>query len=159
PYWDPVFSAAEETGLPLNMHFGSSSTIQQPSPESPFMLPITLAALNSMATAADLIFSPVFRKHPKLKVVLSEGGIGWVPYLLERLDFSFSRHRYFDDIDYSKLPSEIFRDHIWVCFIKDDNGMKLRDAIGVEKIMWECDYPHSDSLWPISRKYLEDSLL
>jgi predicted TIM-barrel fold metal-dependent hydrolase len=159
PHWDPVWAAAAEADMPLCMHFGSSSQIQQPSPESPFMLPITLAALSSMSTAADLIFSPVFRKHPNLKVVLSEGGIGWVPYLLERLDFSFGRHRYFDDIDYSRQPSEIFRDHIWVCFITDENGLRLRDVVGVDKIMWECDYPHSDSLWPNSRKVLESSLL
>lgn len=155
--WGPLFAAAEDTDMPLCLHFGSSSVMQQPSPESPFILPIALAALNSMATVADLIFSPIFRDHPKLKVAISEGGIGWMPYVLERCNWVWSRHRYYEEIDYSVRPSDIFREHIWGCFITDDSGLKARDTIGVQNIMWECDYPHSDSVWPNSRPTLERS--
>jgi predicted TIM-barrel fold metal-dependent hydrolase len=105
-----------------------------------------------MFAAADLMFSPVFHRFPRLKVSLAEGGIGWVPYLLERADYVWDRHRWYQNVDQSVPPSELFRRHIWGCFIDDVHGLNSRHAIGVDRITWECDYPHSDSNWPNSRK-------
>jgi predicted TIM-barrel fold metal-dependent hydrolase len=111
-----------------------------------------------MYTTADLLFSPVFHKFPRLKVALSEGGIGWVPYMLERIDYTWDRHRYYNDVNQTTRPSDLFRTHIWGCFIDDVSGIKNRYDIGVDRITWECDYPHSDSNWPNSRTRVAEML-
>jgi predicted TIM-barrel fold metal-dependent hydrolase len=96
----------------------------------------------------------VFYKFPGLKVALSEGGIGWVPYLLERIDQTWERHRWYQNINKEVRPSDLFREHIYGCFIDDLEGVVRRHKVGIDNIMWECDYPHSDSNWPNSREYI-----
>ncbi|MBW3662300.1 MAG: amidohydrolase [Actinobacteria bacterium] len=150
-HWDPVFSAAEEAGMPLCMHFGSSGKAPHTADDAPLAVVITLFGCNSMYAATDLLFSPVFHRHPDLKVALSEGGIGWIPYLLERADYVWNRHRHYQDIEQTTPPSELFKRHIWGCFIDDEAGIRHRHEIGVDRITWECDYPHSDSNFPDSR--------
>jgi predicted TIM-barrel fold metal-dependent hydrolase len=151
-YWDPVLSAVEETGMPLALHFGSSGKPPITSADAPMAVMIALMGTNSMDATADLLFSPVLHRHPQLKIMLAEGGIGWVPYLLERCDYTWDRHRWYQDIDQSTPPSELFRRNFYVCFIDDEVGVEIRDRIGINTITWECDYPHSDSNWPHSRK-------
>jgi predicted TIM-barrel fold metal-dependent hydrolase len=151
-HWDGFLSAAEETAMPLCMHFGSSGSPPQTAPEAPFAVAITLFACNSMAATTDLIFSPVFHRHPNLKIGLSEGGIGWIPYILERADYVWERHRYYQNVVQDVRPSDLFRRHIHGCFISDEHGVGSRHEIGIQNITWECDYPHSDSNWPNSRK-------
>ena len=150
-HWDPVFAAAEAAELPLSIHFGSSGKIPMPSPESPAPVWITLMGTSSMSTTADLIFSPVFHKFPGLKVALAEGGIGWMPWILERMDTVWERHKYYTGIDQDARPSDLFREHIYGCFISDAAGIAVRHEIGIDNLTWECDYPHSDSFWPESR--------
>lgn len=157
-HWDGVLSAVEETGMPLALHFGSSGKPPITAPDAPMAVMIALMGTNSMDATCDLLFSPVFHRHPRLKVMLSEGGIGWVPYLLERCDYTWSRHRWYQNIDKDVPPSELFRRHMFACFIDDDTGIDLRHRIGISNITWECDYPHSDSNWPNSRKRATEML-
>lgn len=119
---------------------------------------IALFGVNSMMAMVDLLMSPVFHKFPKSKFVLAEGGIGWMPYLLERIDYSWSRHKYWCDVNADIKPSELFVDHSYGCFVSDDAGLAARDRIGIGQIMFESDYPHSDCNWPHTRKLLEESL-
>jgi len=119
---------------------------------------IALFGTNSMFTTVELLMSRVFTKFPGLKVALSEGGIGWMPYILERVDYTWERHRWYQDVDKTTRPSELFADHIYGCFISDSAGLGDRRLIGVDNIMWEGDYPHSDSQWPNSRKVLSEVL-
>jgi predicted TIM-barrel fold metal-dependent hydrolase len=93
----------------------------------------------------------VFHRFPRLKVALAEGGIGWVPYMLERIDYTWERHKYYTGVDIDTRPSDLFRRHIWGCFIDDEAGLKNRHDIGIDRITFESDYPHSDSNWPNSR--------
>lgn len=151
-HWDPVFAAAVDADLPLCMHFGSSGTLPTVSEDAPFTTTIVLSNTSSMATCVDLMFSPVFHRHPRLQVALSEGGIGWVPWLLERVDHIWERHRHYNDIDFDTRPSDLFHQNIWSCFIDDFHGITLRDSIGIDRIMWESDYPHADSNFPHSRE-------
>ena len=151
-HWEPLFSALEEADIPLSMHFGTSGQAPVTAPEAPFAVTITLFGCNSMYAAADLLFSPVFHRHPNLKVALAEGGIGWVPYLLERADYVWDRHRFYQNVNQDVKPSDLFRRNIWGCFIDDVHGLTNRYEVGVDRITWECDYPHSDSNWPNSRK-------
>ncbi len=157
-HWDPVFAAAQEAQLPLCMHFGTSGKVPMTSRDAPMLTWVVLMSTNSMATTVDLLFSPIFHKFPQLKAALSEGGIGWLPYLIERADYVWQRHHHYNDVNHDVLPSEIFRRNVWGCFIDDDAGIRDRYAVGVDKIMWECDYPHSDSNWPHARKRLAEML-
>jgi predicted TIM-barrel fold metal-dependent hydrolase len=92
-----------------------------------------------------------------VKVALSEGGAGWVPYLVERMDYTWERTRI--DVNKSIAPSELFRRHFWTCFISDDFALRNYQAVGVERLMWEGDYPHNDSQWPYSREVLEKTMI
>jgi hypothetical protein len=100
--------------------------------------------------AADLVWSPVLRAFPHLRIALSEGGIGWIPYFLERIDYVHDHHHHWTlhNFPKGKKPSDVFREHVVTCFIDDAAGVRNRDLIGVDNITWECDYPHSDSTWP-----------
>jgi predicted TIM-barrel fold metal-dependent hydrolase len=157
-HWDPILRICEEAELPLSMHFGSGGMPQGLAPDGDLFISIALFGLNSMITTVDLLMSDVFYKFPNLKVALSEGGIGWMPYLLERIDYSWGRHKYWCNINADKLPSELFREHIYGCFISDQSGIEQRHRIGVDNILFESDYPHSDSNWPHTRKLLAEHL-
>jgi predicted TIM-barrel fold metal-dependent hydrolase len=162
-HWDPVFAAAEEANLPLSMHFGSSGRTPAASPDAPGMrdngpVQIALMGTNSMSAAAEWVFSSVFHKFPGLKVALSEGGVGWIPWLKERLDYTWQRQRYWGGINQDALPSQLFDEHIYGCFIDDVAGIRNRHEIGVRNIMLESDYPHSDSSWPHTWKRAEEVL-
>ncbi|WP_432194238.1 amidohydrolase family protein [Streptomyces sp. bgisy027] len=157
-HWDPLFSAVEEVDVPLSMHFGTSGTRPFTAPDAPEATFIALMGLNSMKALVDLCFSPVFHRHPNLKISLAEGGIGWIPYVLERADTTWERQRFWQDINQEVRPSDLFSKHIWGCFITDHTGIGLRHDIGLDRIMWECDFPHSDSMWPNSRKVLHDAV-
>jgi predicted TIM-barrel fold metal-dependent hydrolase len=158
-HWDPMLSAIEECDLPLCMHFGTSREIPTTAPDAPDAVFISLMAVNSMKAMSDLLFSPIFHRHSKLKVALSEGGIGWMPYLLERIDDTWERHRFYQNIHQTIRPSDLFRQHIWGCYISDHFGVEQRHAIGIDRIMWEADYPHSDSHWPNSRKLVAEQMV
>jgi predicted TIM-barrel fold metal-dependent hydrolase len=106
--------------------------------------------------AADLVHSPIWRKFPDVKIALSEGGIGWVPYFLERLEHSYRTHKAWTGADFgSQTAAEFFMDHIILCFISDKVGLHLvRDHIGIEHVTVETDYPHSDANWPTAPEKL-----
>jgi len=158
-HWDPLLRACEEAQLPLSVHFGSGGMPPGLAPDGDMFIGIALFGLNSMMATVDLLMSPVFYKFPNLKFALSEGGIGWMPYLLERTDYSWGRHKYWCNINAEQVPSELFREHIYGCFVFDDSGIAARHRIGIDNIMFESDYPHSDCNWPHTRKMLAESLV
>ncbi|MDP3893578.1 MAG: amidohydrolase family protein [Nocardioides sp.] len=160
-HWDPILAAAQETEMPLSLHFGSGGTplVSPEGGSTNFTVAISLFGLNSMSATIELLLSPVFHKFPNLKVAMSEGGIGWMPYVLERTDYVWERHRWYNDVNKEVRPSELFTDHIFGCFISDNAGIEARHRIGVDNIMFESDYPHSDSNWPHTRKILEEALV
>jgi predicted TIM-barrel fold metal-dependent hydrolase len=158
-HWDPFWSACCDEGTIVCMHIGSSSTLVVTSVEAPIDVLISLQPINIVQAAADLLWSPVLRKFPTLKFALSEGGIGWIPYFLDRVDWIYQRHHQWTGQDFGDmLPSQVFRDRIVTCFIDDPSGLESRHRVGVDTICWECDYPHSDSTWPMSAETLAKSL-
>lgn len=157
-HWDPLFAAAQAADMPLSMHIGTSGSPPTTGDDAPFGVMLAVMPCNSISCVADLVMSPVFHRFPNLKVAISEGGIGWLPWLLERMDQVYRAHRFHAGIDRDVLPSDVFRAHVWGCFIDDENGLRNRDEIGVDQIMFEADYPHSDSLWPDSRTHLAEVL-
>jgi predicted TIM-barrel fold metal-dependent hydrolase len=156
-HWTPFLAEVEAAEIPLCLHFGSGGAPSS-APDANLVVLIALFGLNSMAATTDLLLSPVFHRHPSLKVALSEGGIGWMPYIIEHVDTAWERHRWYNDVNRDVRPSDLFRDHIYGCFIADEYGIESRHRIGVDNIMFESDYPHSDSLWPNSRKRLAVAL-
>jgi predicted TIM-barrel fold metal-dependent hydrolase len=157
-HWDPMLAAVQEAGLPLSLHFGTGGA-PLVSPEggtTNFTVAISLFGLNSASALAELLLSPVFHKFPDVKMALSEGGIGWMPYMLERIDYVWERHRWYNDVNREVRPSDLFKDHVYGCFISDNAGIAARHLIGIDNIMFESDYPHSDSNWPHTRKLLDE---
>jgi predicted TIM-barrel fold metal-dependent hydrolase len=157
-HWDALLAAAQGADLPLCMHFGSGGA-PEVAADANFAVAIALFGMNSQSTAVDLLFSPVFHKFPRLRVALSEGGIGWIPYVIERMDYTWERHRWYTGVNTDVRPSDLFRDHVFGCFISDHAGVETRHIIGIGNLMFEGDYPHSDSNFPASRKKLEEVLL
>jgi predicted TIM-barrel fold metal-dependent hydrolase len=158
-HWDPFWEACCDEGTIVCMHIGSSSTLVITSVEAPIDVLISLQPVNIVQAAADLLWSPVLRKHPTLRFALSEGGIGWIPYFLDRVDWIYQRHHQWTGQDFGDmLPSQVFRDRIVTCFIDDPSGLESRHRVGVDTICWESDYPHSDSTWPASAETLAKSL-
>ena len=103
---------------------------------------ITLQPMNICSVAADLLWSRVIKEFPDIKIALSEGGTGWIPYFLDRLDRTYDMHRAWTGQDFGdKVPSDVFREHFLTCFISDPVGIELRHTIGIDNIAWECDYP------------------
>ncbi len=158
-HWDPFWAACAEEGTVVCLHIGSSSTLAITAPDAPFDVLIALQPVNIIQCAADLLFSPVLRKFPALRIALSEGGIGWIPYFLERVDYVYAHHKAWTGQDFGdKLPSQVFKERIITCFIDDAFGVESRHHLNLDNVTWECDYPHSDSTWPqapeIAMKYL-----
>jgi predicted TIM-barrel fold metal-dependent hydrolase len=154
-YWDPMFKAICDENMVLSLHIGAGFEVIQRPPEAPVDHLMVLACQISAITAQDLLFGPTLRAFPDLRVALSEGGIGWIPFYLDRIDRHFQNQEWLhggDDFG-GKLPSEVFREHILACFITDPSGLLLRDRIGLDIIAWECDYPHTDTTWPQSPEY------
>lgn len=147
PHWDPFLAACEETGTVVNLHVGSSSETMFPSSDSDPAVLGVLFPVNGFAAAADWLFAKVPVRFPGIRIVLSEGGIGWVPILLDRLSYmgrADDRRSAFGGL----TPVEVFRRNFWFTTFSDETTLALRHQIGVDRIMFETDYPHSDSSWP-----------
>ena len=157
-HWDPVWKACSDESVVVCMHIGSSSQLTITSPDAPMDVMITLQPMNIVQAAADLVWSTTLRRYPDLKVALSEGGIGWIPYFLERVDYNYDRHHAWTGQDFGdKLPSEVFNEHVLTCFIDDKFGIASKGALDLDMVTWECDYPHSDSNWPLSPEVFAES--
>lgn len=157
-HWNRVLAAAAASDQVICMHFGSSGMTPAVSPEAPQAVITALFGASLFASMAEWVLSSVFHDHPRLKVAYSEGGIGWWPFALMRLDQVWDHYRFYDlekGINQTVRPSDIIRDHVYGCFIDDPVGIEMRDVIGVDNIMWESDYPHADSLFPKSRTNAE----
>ena len=159
-HWDPMLQAIVDENMVLSLHIGAGfDVIKRPVEASADHL-MVLACQISAITAQDLLFGPTLRRFPELRVALSEGGIGWIPFYFDRIDRHYENQKWMnhkDDFD-GKKPSEVFREHILACYITDPSGLLLRDRIGIDIIAWECDYPHTDTTWPVSPEFAWNEL-
>jgi predicted TIM-barrel fold metal-dependent hydrolase len=147
--WDPFFAACVDAGVTVCLHIGSSSSMISTAAEAPPEVMISLTPINSLTAITDNLFSGVFARFPGLNIAMSEGGVGWIPYALERADYVYRHHHAWTGTDLGgKTPTELFHEHFWTCFIDDAAGIEARQRVGLGHMMWEMDYPHSDSTWP-----------
>lgn len=151
-YWEPFLQACEETQTVICLHVGSSSSLVQSSSRAPVEVRTILFPFNAGINAVDWVFSGVLIRHPNLRIVMSEGGIGWIPMVLDRLDHYVDTHLGTDLMSGWKMgdttPSQVLLHNFWFCVLEYTSVLRLKDVIGVENIVVEVDYPHADSIWP-----------
>jgi predicted TIM-barrel fold metal-dependent hydrolase len=166
-HWYPLLRLLEEAGIPITMHMGSSlSTVgfgaATPGEDRPFVVDLTLFHTTSISALVNLLLSPLFLDFPQLRIVLSESGIGWVPFFLEKADFYWRQHRAYARGRFGTRdvpPSELVPGHLHLTTQCDDrSGIELRHRIGVEQILWQSDYPHCESPWPDSQRAVAELL-
>ena len=148
-FWDPFLTACQETDTVVCMHIGSSSKMPTTSPDAPFSVSSTITFANAMGSMCDYILSGVFVRFPRLRVAYAEGQVGWMPYIIERMDKIWAeRGDASFGIDLPEPPSTYIPGHVWGCIFDDEIGLKNRDVIGMDQICFEVDFPHADSTFP-----------
>ncbi len=149
-YWDPLFAACVEHDTVIACHLGSSSRSAATSSDAPAGVAMSVSSASTIYTLVDLVWATFWERFPTLKFSLTEGDIGWIPYFLWRSEHIRDRHSGWTKHDFSKTgsPTQIFQDHILVCFIKETVGPELLHHFNLDNVCWESDYPHSDGTWP-----------
>lgn len=154
-YWEPMWKAIVEHDITICLHIGSGNPQPHASDETPIEAWITTMPMSICVGAADWLSLEALQRYPQMKIILSESGIGWIPYFMERADFSHSRHTAWTHSDFGGLkPSDIFKRNFMTCFIDDAFGLKNLEEVGEDMVAYECDYPHSDALWPEVPEFL-----
>jgi predicted TIM-barrel fold metal-dependent hydrolase len=164
PYWDevyePLWSAIAEIGLPISQHVGASDYLmdimrRDPTPAKGVFQ--SLPPIFMAEVVASWIVPGVFDRHPNLKVVLVESGLGWIPYYIARLDKMAERHGWEQlGMTLREQPSYYWHHNMFASFEEDEFGIRVRDAIGVENLLWATDYPHPDCTWPHSQEIIHE---
>ena len=157
PIYGPFFEAAIDLQMPLSFHIlTSKGDVVGAPPRGPKMNGFMSIIRGCQDIMGTFILGAVFERHPKLKVVCVEADAGWVPHYMYRMDHAFDRHRYWLTAGaLSKMPSEYFREHIYVTFQDDWVAFKMKDLCNIRRLMWANDFPHSDSTWPNSQALLK----
>ncbi len=153
-YWDPMFAACQETGTVVAMHIGSGTKTPQTSADAPGAVGATIIFGNSVASLTDFLFAGVLDRFPRLKLLYAEAQIGWIPYLLERIDDVWETHRGWANgqLNCPEPPSTYYYRQVHSCFFKDSVGVELLDKVGLDNVLFETDYPHQDGTWPHSKE-------
>jgi uncharacterized protein len=161
PQWNPVWEVANEAALPVHFH-----TVGERRPDFA-KLPPQLARVERavhisgfqiyMATTLiSVIFAGVLERYRNIKIVIGESGIGWIPYVLDRMDAEWEDQ--FKDLSLTMRPSDYWRRQCRATYQSDRIGIKLLDDLGHDTIMWGSDFPHPDGVWPDSSEFIEREL-
>ena len=164
PEYEPLWAAAQDLGMPLSLHLNTPRS----SHGRPFVDLDTVG--RAFYTNIDhwvrmslshMIFSGVFERYPDLRVGSIEMELSWVPHFLDRLDYNYTQRPPNGDTYMFKedaLPSDYFHRNVFLSFQEDGQGIRDRQIIGVDKLMWGSDYPHFESTFPRSREIIEEIL-
>lgn len=158
--WLPFWAAAEEAGLPVSFHInGGVRSIRSilGSWRRPAMVSVLPFQLDE--TISGLVFSGILARHPRLRVVMAESGIGWLPYFFDRLDLEHVNYQPdTSDVVLAEPPSFYLKRQVRFTWGDDRIGAVLIPDLGADCVMWASDYPHADSTWPNSREVLSTLL-
>jgi len=159
--WDGFWDTAQEIGIPIHVHLaGGLHSLEMKLGSWRMPAAVAVVPMQLDETLAGLIFSGALEKRPEVKFVMGEAGLGWIPYVLERLDHELDKYgAKIQDHKLAMKPSEIFARQVFVTYEDEQLGVELIPRIGVDNVMWASDYPHGDSTWPHSRKALAESPL
>ena len=157
-HWDPIMAACEETGTVINLHIGSSGASPATSDDAPPDVVGVLFFAYAIYAAVDWLYSMIPVRYPGIRICLSEGGIGWVAGLMDRLDHMLSYHDMYGTWTDSLTPAEVLRRNFWFCAVEDQSSFAQRDRIGPENILLESDYPHCDSTWPNTQEVVHEEI-
>jgi predicted TIM-barrel fold metal-dependent hydrolase len=159
PAWDRLWGVAAETGIPVSVHVGGGfHSAHRHIHEVPWG---RAAAAGLFSMQLDEILSLVLmcgmlERHPKLKMVMGESGIGWIPYVLERIEFEIQNYApMYPELLKRKGPRELFHRQVYATFTDEILGTRMIPEIGVENVLWAADYPHGDGSYPKSREVVE----
>ena len=154
-YWDPFLAACEETDTVICLHVGSSSSAPMTSSDAPSDTVGVLFFGWAMFAAVDWLYSKIPVRFPRLRICLSEGGLGWVAGLLDRLDHVGRYQKVYGTWEGIELtPRETMQRNFWFCAIDDPAGLEQRHHVGIEHVLLESDYPHQDGTWPDTQELL-----
>jgi predicted TIM-barrel fold metal-dependent hydrolase len=161
PYWEPLWAAAAECNMPISFHtLGSNRPVPDGvPPQVRRIASATGISVFQLATAdflAAMIFNGALERYPNLKIILGESGIGWIPYMLERMDYEWEDQ--FKDLSLQMKPSEYWHRQMYATYQQDHVGIKLLEVLGEDNIMWGSDFPHPDGVWPDSQTFIEEQL-
>ena len=165
PLYDPLWAAAQDLQMPLSLHIGTN----RPGPGQQFQNVLSADAWFLVnvdhwvrMSLAQMIFSGVFERFPKLQVAAIEMELSWVPHFLDRMDYTYTQrqteltpHRFRDDM----LPSDLFHQNVYLSFQEDALGIRDRHIIGVDNLMWGSDYPHAEGTFPRSQEIIQEILV
>ena len=152
--WDVLWKTCEETDATVSMHIGSSSKMPSTSPDAPLATSMALYAQNAQGSLCDWVFSGTLDRFPDIKITYAESQVGWMPFQLERMDSVWRDG--VGGVDLKVAPSEQVKGRVFGCVFDDLHGLKCRNDVGLEQILFETDYPHSDGTYPHSRKIARD---
>ena len=153
PEFEPFWQAAVELNMPLNVHLGARRADLRP---HRFLPAMTGSKLALGEVVAVFVFSGILQRHPGLKFVSVESGVGWFAFCAEYMDHVWDRHRYWTESPLEERPSFYMNRQVYGTFLDDKVGVQLRNVAGAHNIMWSSDYPHSETTWPNSWKMIEE---
>lgn len=160
--WEPVWSAIAETGLVIGFHIGTEPH-DDSSYHGAYMRGPGGALLNYMETTyggqravSKLIASGVFDRHPEIKVIVSEGGATWGPFVADRLDEAYRQHSSMVRPRLARMPSEYLYEHIYASFQHDRSAVAAHTAMGWNNVCWGSDYPHLEGTFGHTQKTLHE---
>lgn len=146
--WDPLWDACQETDTVVSMHIGSSSSMPTTSADAPLAVSMSLNSQNAQGSVCDWVFSRSLERFPRIKLAYAESQVGWMPFLLERMDGVW--HEGVGGVDLPEPPSSYVRDRVYGCIFDDLHGLRSRNEVGMHVILFESDYPHMNGTWPTS---------
>jgi predicted TIM-barrel fold metal-dependent hydrolase len=161
-YYDPFWAAAQDLDMPVNLHiltgFNYSRRLEKREGIEVYRTSVNVKLSDAANALFDIVFSGVFDRYPRLRIVLVENEVGWIPFFLHEWDKYYVRHSPQHPISISKLPSEYVNKHVYATFFSDPTGGRLLDWWGADRCMWSNDYPHAASTWPHSRQVIAREL-
>jgi predicted TIM-barrel fold metal-dependent hydrolase len=155
-FYDPIWDAIQETEIAVCLHIGSAGSLPIPDPEIPATGMLALASVAGMMSMVNLLTSRVLAKFPRLKIVFSEAGVGWIPHILERTDRKVERNHQHGGGFHGLMPSELFDRNMWACMVDEPVGIQVYESVGAHKILCETDFPHADSPYPTTQDSYRD---
>ncbi len=157
PIYDPFWQASVDLKMPLSFHILTSRAAGITEGRGPAINGFLSIIRGNQDILGMMIFSGVFDRNPKLKIVCVEADAGWAPHFMYRADHAYKRHRFWmKGQELKKLPSDCFKDHIYLTFQDDWIAFKMKHMVNIERLMWANDFPHSDSTWPWSQEILAE---